>query len=132
VPTGVAGGGEVPDYLCAHEGRIAAELWGILAFLGELYSVAGAVTLDLAIHLAGFQGAVSYHASHAREGLPVAHLAPSGHGTQRLIAVDSEDLRDAPEESARELLARWLVDFYRGGDLLDYVTVPRQAGTRLA
>ena len=131
VPTTVAGAGGAPPYLCAQEGRIGAELWGTLAFLGELYAAAGAVTIDLAVHLAGFRGAVSYHATHAREGLAVAHLPPSGHGTLRLITVDSEDLRDAPEDSTREFLDPWLVDFYRGGDLIDYVTVPRRSGTRL-
>jgi Schlafen, AlbA_2 len=131
VPTQVPAMRGAPAYLCAFEGLIASELWGALAFFGELYNAEGPVQLDVAAHLAGFQGAVSYHASHAMEGLRVDHLPHATHGDQNLVTVDSEELKSSPEHVARELIERWLVSFYEGDDLLAYVTVPREIGTRL-
>jgi len=132
IPTVVPAEGEGPPYLCAHEGRIATELWGALAFVGELYAADAAVQLDVAIHIAGFSEAVSYHASGAEAGLPVKHLPRATHGDLRLVTVNSEELRGHPEATARKLIEHWLVPFYEGGDLLDYVTVPQDLGTPLS
>jgi hypothetical protein len=131
VPTLVPAGRDAPPYLCANEGFVATEAWGALAFFGELYGAGGPRRLDLAIQLAGFEGAVSYYASHAMEGLPVGHLPQADHGLTKLVTLDSQDLVEDPEGVARGLIERWLVPFYEGGDLLDYVTVPRQSGVRL-
>jgi hypothetical protein len=65
------------------------------------------------------------------EGLPVDHLPQAGHGDLRLVTTDPEALRGSPENFARKLIERWLVPFYQGGDLLDYVTVPHKSATRL-
>lgn len=131
IPTVVLAHRDAPAYLCAYEGRIASELWGALAFFGELYAPAGGAQIDIATQLAGFRGAVSYHASRAMEGLRVDHLPQASHGDLRLVSTDADTLRTSPERIARELIERWLVPFYEGGDLLDYVTVPQQSGTRL-
>jgi hypothetical protein len=121
LPTTVAGHRGVPDYACAFEPMVAAELWTMLVFLAEFYKARETLRLEIVLHLAGFDGAVSYHATHASERIRVDHLKKSGFGVLETTIVDAASLGPEPEAVARRLLARWLLAFYEGSDLLDYV-----------
>jgi hypothetical protein len=131
LPTFVEGARSARPYTCAYEGRVAAELWAALAFVAEFYAVDASVQLDLGLHLTGFQGAVSYHATHAMEGLSVDHLPTAPKGNIIAASIGTDELRAAPENIVRLLVDRWLVSFYEGPDLLDYVLAPPSTGTRL-
>ena len=124
-PLVVGGTDSSPGYLCAYEWRVAVEVWSMLTFAGEFLSEAeGGGIVVCGLHLAGFAGAVSFHASRGREGLPVEHLPRAAAGLVDSALTGSVELRDKPEEVAQRMLDRWLVSFYEGLPLLSTVLNP--------
>jgi hypothetical protein len=65
------------------------------------------------------------------EGLSVDHLPTAPKGNIIAASIGTDELRAAPENIVRLLVDRWLVSFYEGPDLLDYVLAPPSTGTRL-
>jgi hypothetical protein len=112
VPMTVAG---QEAYRVARELEVIRDVPALLATAGEYFAeVAGAGLLVAGARLRGFAGAKSVRLIDMGSMIaPVAALpdAPDGvRGTARSSALA---LRDQPEETARELIERWLPAFYR-------------------
>jgi hypothetical protein len=124
IPLGLGEHNEPLPYYCAYEGRFAAELWAMLCFAGHFFTTpVGIGPLHVAVHLAGFNGALAYHATRATPE-PFNHLPGATHGDIGTQVTSPLDLRQAPETLAQRVLDRWLVPFYEGPPLLGSVVKP--------
>jgi hypothetical protein len=124
IPLAVGEHKEPLPYLCAYEGRFAAELWAMLAFAGHFFASADGIgPLHVAVLLAGFNGALAYAATQA---IPEAfdHLPQATHGDIAAEVASALELRQTPETLGQRLLDRWLVAFYEGPPLLGRVLKP--------
>lgn len=131
IPTGVEDDHGLPSYQCAHEGKVAAELFAALCFSSAYFAALPSCDLSVGVQLAGFGGAVSYHASHAHPAIQTGHLPGAAHGDLLAVVVTHDDLAGAPERIAQRLLDRWLLAFYEGPPLLEYVAPKPQRATRI-
>lgn len=115
--------GSDPGYCCAHEWQIAAELMTVLVLAGRfLTETEGAGPVSCAVDLSGFDEAVAAQATHERPDVFVGGMpsAPASH-VEAVLTTAAALASDAPS-IARELLARWLIAFYQGTDLIETIT----------
>lgn len=102
-------------YHCAFEPYVAAELWAMLRFSGEVFGEVPAVgSLNAGLHLAGFGACVSHHATHAEDSMigSTAHLPTAPPTLRRTVVTDAAGLTDDDGPVARRLLDPWLPKFY--------------------
>ena len=102
-------------YLCAFEPFVAAEIWTMLNFAGELFTEDGRIgPLDVGLQLAGFAECVSHHATHADPVLAgkTSHLPTAPPSLTRAVTAAAPELRDNTDRVARQLLDPWLPPFY--------------------
>jgi hypothetical protein len=106
-------------YRSARELSVAAEITGMLAVAGEYFmTVPGAGILFVALRLRGFQDGKSEGATrNRREVRADGPGAPDG--VLRELQVSAFRLRDQPDETAEELIERWLPAFSAGADVRD-------------
>ncbi|HKP90508.1 MAG TPA: ATP-binding protein [Thermoleophilaceae bacterium] len=106
-------------YTCAFEHRVAIELIAMLALAGEFFAATDTAGLvNCALQLAGFEGTVAHHATHAESRVDATHLPTASHGLTDGYQVAALSLRDEPEALAQQFLERWLIGFYEGAPLL--------------
>lgn len=105
-------------YRSAQELRVAADLTGMLAIAGEYFmTVPGAGILFVALRLRGFQdGKAEAATRNRREVRAGGSGAPDG--VLRELRVSALELRDQPDQTAEELIERWLPAFSAGADVL--------------
>jgi hypothetical protein len=105
-------------YRSARELTVAAEITGMLAMAGEYFmTVPGAGILFVALRLRGFRDGRSEAATRNRRGVqPRGPGAPDG--VERELQATGLQLRDRPDETAEELIERWLPAFSAGADVL--------------
>lgn len=112
-PLSVRGDAGRGVYKGAWEWKVAVELMACLSIAGEFaMQVPGAGPLACVLSLGGWKEALPFFATRGRPDVrpPGISPAPGSHVETALVA--ASDLRDAPEEVGRRLLARWLVPFY--------------------
>jgi hypothetical protein len=128
-PTGVFDHADRFGYHCAFEPYVAAELWTMLRFAAEVFSdVRRVETLHAGLHLAGFGGCVSHHATHAEEIMigNTSHLPSAPAYLLNAVATTARELTSADSQVARRLLDPWLPAFYEDRTpLYDKVLVQR-------
>jgi hypothetical protein len=114
-PTGVFNQAGWFGYHCAFEPYVAAELWAMLRFAGEVFSDLPDVgSLHAGLHLAGFGECVSHHATHAEEVMigKTAHLPTAPAYLLRAVTTEAAELSDDDGPVACRLLDPWLPVFY--------------------
>jgi hypothetical protein len=114
-PTGVFDQAGEFGYHCAFEPYVAAELWAMLRFAGELFSDLPDVgPLHAGLHLAGFGECVSHYATHAEEVMigKTAHLPTAPAHLLRAATTEADALTDDDGPVPRRLLDPWLPMFY--------------------
>ena len=102
-------------YLCAFEPFVAAEIWAMNKFAGEVFAeVPGVRVLQVGLHLAGFGDCVSHHATHADSVMAgsTSHLPTAPPLLIRAVTTAAEDLKAKTDRVAQELLDPWLPPFY--------------------
>lgn len=127
-PTEVRGDAGQLGYLCAFEPYVAAEVWAMLNFAGRLFCAApDAGALNAGLHLAGFGGCVSHHATHADSVMTgrTSHLPTAPPYLMRAVTTSAQDLTEHTDGIARQLLDPWLPPFYEDSTPL-YDKVLRQ------
>lgn len=115
--------GDEDGYCCVEEWRVTAELTAVLALAGHfLIEVPGAGPIACAMELSGFDGAVAWSNTRGRAGISVQGMptAPDSHLESALTS--GAGLVSEPHAVARDLLARWLMAFYSGRDLVETIT----------
>jgi hypothetical protein len=115
--------GADPGYCCAYEWRVAAQLMTVLVLAGRfLLEIPGVGPISCAIELGGFDEAVASSATKERPDIAVIGLpAAPPHHVEGLVTSAGFLVSNAAEVT-RELLARWLIAFHQGKDLIESIT----------
>jgi len=105
-------------YRSARELSVAADITGMLAIAGEYFmTVPRAGILFVALRLRGFQDGKSEGATRNRREVRAGGPgAPDG--IERELQVSTLQLRDQPDDTAEQLIERWLPAFSAGADVL--------------
>jgi hypothetical protein len=122
-PLAVEGPGGAGGYRCAHEQDVALAVTISLSFAGQFLSqIDGVGPLGCAVALEGFDGAVSFKATHAQPGLSSSGMRQATNAQQAATASTGE-LRERAEAVSQRLVDPWLVAFHEFGsfwtDLLE-------------
>jgi hypothetical protein len=114
-------GGE-GGYCSAREWQVAAELMTVLVMAGQfLMEIPGAGPITCAVELTGFEDAVAFAATRERPNISVDGMPTAPHSHLESLVTSAGSLVSEPAPITRALLARWLIAFYSGRDLIESI-----------